>query len=147
MTKKEKKKAKEARRKEKKEKEAKERKDREKREREDTRARAKEEKARVRKVHTDANKVLAKIASPMLQLGEAMKDPNWSHIPTWASKKAKAAREKLSDYDVEAKQKLSESNPAELTFDLQTVQDVAKSAMETKSLVLSFLSAARKHVS
>ena len=84
------------------------------------------ERSRISKVKSDASKVLAKVAPPLLQLEEMMADPHAGKVPAVVQKRVKEAIAKLTHFKDESSAKIKMKEPLDLTFGLDDVQAVAK---------------------
>ena len=144
-SKKEKRKDKKAAKKEKEKQLREEEKKRAKEESEAKRAADKAEQARVRKIHNDVSKALAKVTPIVVSLSEQLKDKFVSHLPSFAQLKADAAMKMLSSIEKESKQSLAASNPEAPSFTTQAVTEACQDGTSATTLLKQLLEAAKKH--
>ena len=87
----------------------------------------------VRKIHTDATKVISKISSLVGKLEEIVAHPSAVNLPTIAVQRAKDQSKALTAMFIEARNCLSSGSPKPLSFELEAVGVLCREAMETKT--------------
>ena len=107
------------------------------------RAAAKAEAARVRRIHGEVSKALAKVTPIVVSLSELKKDKYVSHLPSFAQYKADAAMKALSSIEKESKQSLANSNPEAPSFDMQHVTEACHEGTAATMLLKQMLDAAK----
>ena len=87
----------------------------------------KREKCRISKLKSDAAKVCGKIASVLVPLTEVVaRKAIFAKFPEVLQAKVTAVKKKLEAMEKEAHQKIKESAPEDLTFDMEQVANITK---------------------
>ena len=104
---------------------------------------AKAELCRVRRIHGEMSKALAKVTPIVVSLSELKKDKFVSHLPSFAQHKADAAMKALSSIETESKQSLENGNPEAPSFDMQQVSQACHEGTAATTLLKQLLDAAK----
>ena len=103
----------------------------------------KAELARVRRIHGEVSKALAKVTPIVVSLSELKKDKFVSHLPSFPQHKADTAMKKLSSIEKESKQTLAASNPEAPSFTTQAVTEACQDGTSATTLLKQLLEAAK----
>lgn len=94
-----------------------------------------------RKTHSDATKVMSKVAPLVGKLDEIVSHPSAGNFPSIAVQKAKEQSKALSAMFNEARACLSSGSPKPLSFELETVAALCRDASETRASCTRLLAA------
>ena len=100
-------------------------------------------KARITKCKVDATKVVAKLGPVLIQVELLLRDKQMSEVPTVLGTKLKDLAKTMRDYNDEAKKKLGQKAPLDMTFSLEDVLAMCKEANGTRTVVNSMLNSIR----
>ena len=100
---------------------------------------AKQEKARISKVHSQCGRVTARLLPTVLQVRQLLKDANMSQLPTTMKAKMEQHLKTLQEYETEAKIKMRLKDPLDLAFAVEDVVMACKEAVTDVKLCQSML--------
>ena len=100
---------------------------------------AKQEKARISKVHSQCGRVAARLLPTVLQVRQLLKDANMSQLPTTMKAKMEQHLKTLQEYETEAKIKMRLKDPLDLAFAVEDAAMACKEAVTDVKLCQSML--------
>jgi len=104
----------------------------------------KAEKARVQKIHADANKIVAKVGPLITQLSQIAFGPEFDKLSTVMKKKLTEATKQMKTFEDEARARLSANDPIDMTLSFADVATASKEATKAKVALQSMLDTVKK---